>query len=326
MKKPKLSVGVPVFNGQKYLHQALDCLLAQDMEDFELIISDNGSTDESEAICREYARRDRRIRYIRSEQNHGATWNFRRVFDLAEGTYFKWAAADDECYPTMFRRCLETLEAADPSVVLVYPRFEFIDEEGTVAFGTRWDHIQTSASLPCVRLAHVLFHCLYGVAEYGIYRTAVLRRTRPYASLAADWIKLAELSLYGRIVEVPEVLLRPRVHASNSDKINPSWRQLLLWHDPCHPGYSRWMTYDLAIISEYLKSISVTPLNQMNRLSCYVTACTVPPVRGSYIWFINRYRWLLRVTGPLRIGLRKKTGWAWLSHVAGGNHSGTHPH
>jgi glycosyltransferase involved in cell wall biosynthesis len=89
--KPRLSIGMPVFNGEKYLKEALDSILAQTYSDFELLISDNASTDRTEQICREYAAKDRRIRYYRNEKNIGAPKNFNRVFELSSGKYFRWA-------------------------------------------------------------------------------------------------------------------------------------------------------------------------------------------------------------------------------------------
>src|ERR1700755_2990081 len=132
MRKPTLSVGLPVYNGERYLARAIDSLLNQDFEDFELIISDNGSSDRTEAICREAAARDPRVCYFRSEQNRGATWNFRRVFELSQGEFFKYAAYDDECYPTMLRRCMEAMVEGGPDVALVYTRSETIDEDSAV--------------------------------------------------------------------------------------------------------------------------------------------------------------------------------------------------
>src|SRR5262245_45018612 len=97
---PRVSIGLPIFNGEKYVAQAFDSILAQTYADFELIISDNASTDQTEAICQAYANRDRRIRYYRNNRNLGAAANYNRVFDLSTGVYFKWAAHDDIVLPT----------------------------------------------------------------------------------------------------------------------------------------------------------------------------------------------------------------------------------
>jgi glycosyltransferase involved in cell wall biosynthesis len=92
---PTVSIGMPVYNGATFIRESLDSLLAQSFTDFELIISDNGSIDHTEAICREYAQNDTRVRYIRHDRNHGACANFKFVFNKSVGKYFMWAAADD---------------------------------------------------------------------------------------------------------------------------------------------------------------------------------------------------------------------------------------
>jgi glycosyltransferase involved in cell wall biosynthesis len=94
---PLVSVGLPVYNGERYLSRALDSILEQSLSDFELIISDNASSDTTEAICRDYARRDPRIRYVRQRENLGAPRNWNFVVHEARGRYFKWASASDYC-------------------------------------------------------------------------------------------------------------------------------------------------------------------------------------------------------------------------------------
>lgn len=107
--KPLVSIGMPVYNGERYIRQALDSLLAQDYANFELIISDNVSTDGTQGICLEYAARDERIRYYRNETNLGALRNFNRVFELSSGKYFMWAAHDDVWNPAYVQEVLALL-------------------------------------------------------------------------------------------------------------------------------------------------------------------------------------------------------------------------
>src|SRR5687767_6137887 len=116
MPEPALSIGLPVYNGERYLREAIGSILSQDFTDFELIISDNASTDGTAAICAFYAARDARIRYHRSETNLGAAPNHRRVFELARAPFFKWAAHDDSGSPQLLERCVQTMYAARPSV------------------------------------------------------------------------------------------------------------------------------------------------------------------------------------------------------------------
>src|SRR3954470_1068595 len=94
-RRPRVSIGLPVYNGQRFLAPAVSSLLAQTFADFELVICDNASTDDTEAICRRFAERDPRVRYHRNEQNVGAAPNFNRALALSTGQYFKWAAHDD---------------------------------------------------------------------------------------------------------------------------------------------------------------------------------------------------------------------------------------
>src|SRR5246127_102134 len=127
---PLVSVGLFVYNGERYIEETLDSILSQTFIDFELIISDNASTDRTGEIALSYAKRDDRIRYYRSEKNMGAGWNVRRVYELATGKYFKQAAADDMLEPDFLRLCVEALEN-DPSCVVAYTRTKEVDENGT---------------------------------------------------------------------------------------------------------------------------------------------------------------------------------------------------
>ena len=118
---PRISIGLPVYNGERYLETALDSLLRQTCTDFELIISDNASSDGTEAICRRYAHRDPRVLYHRSERNRGASWNHNHVVEFARAPYFKWAAHDDVCAPEFLERCAGVLDG-HPAVILCYPQ------------------------------------------------------------------------------------------------------------------------------------------------------------------------------------------------------------
>ena len=118
--RPRVTIGIAVYNGAKYLDQAIQSVLAQTFTDFELIISDNASTDSTEDVCREYAARDPRVRYTRSARDLGPAENYNRCFRAARGEYFKWHAHDDVCLPTFLERCVATLDAA-PGAVLCMP-------------------------------------------------------------------------------------------------------------------------------------------------------------------------------------------------------------
>lgn len=107
--RPFVSIGMPVYNGERYIRQALDSLLAQTFTDYEIVVSDNASTDATGVICREYEKRDSRIRYVRQPKNLGAARNFKYVLDQATG-YFMWAACDDVRSPDFIEINLRFLQ------------------------------------------------------------------------------------------------------------------------------------------------------------------------------------------------------------------------
>jgi len=142
---PKISVGMPVYNGESYLEDAIDCVLNQTDEDFVLIISDNASSDRTEEICRGIAAKDRRVVYSRNAKNIGAASNYNHVFELASGPYFRWFNADDLCAPNLHEECLAALEH-DPEAVLSYGKTTFIDQDGATT-GQYEDHLDLGQDL-----------------------------------------------------------------------------------------------------------------------------------------------------------------------------------
>lgn len=296
MQNPRISLGLPVYNGEKYLRFALDSIMQQDYTDFELIISDNASNDATQEICRSAAANDRRIRYYRNETNIGACPNFNRVFELAHGEYFKWVAHDDEFYPSLLRRCFETFTRSAENVVVVCARSEIINESGRVLFDSG-SGVGSSHPRPSVRLTRFfLFHA--GAHPFwGLIRSDALRQTRMMRSLEeADLVLLSELVLLGNIVEIPDVLYRMRYHSGQAVAINRTRRQLLIWTDARRVKdglvLPRWLHRNI----EFFKSIYYIPLPRLERLRCCVVAVAVP------FW-----RWILNQTGPLRqrLGLVK---------------------
>lgn len=211
--RPRLTIGVPVYNGERFLATCLDSLLAQTYRDFELIISDNASTDGTREIAEAYAARDRRIRYVRQPRNQGVAANFQCLVRLARGEFFRWAAADDSCAPRFLERCVAALDD-QPDAVLAYPKTRIIDETGRVVEDYE-DRLGLHSVLPSDRFRECYARLRLCNAQYGIIRTAVLRRTggqRSYPS--SDIVLLAELALRGRFVEVPERLFYRRFHSS----------------------------------------------------------------------------------------------------------------
>jgi glycosyltransferase involved in cell wall biosynthesis len=198
----RVSIGLTVYNSERYLPAALESLLSQRFEDFELIISDNASNDGTEAICLEFIARDHRVRYVRNRVNVGVAANFNQAFRLSSGEFFKWAAYDDICGPDLLSRCVEVLDG-DPGAVIVYPRVATIDQDGRVT-GERDPGPDMTSLDPAVRFSTLMRHPFWATSMFGVIRSSVLARTGLMRSNAAcDHVLLAELSLYGKFVELP---------------------------------------------------------------------------------------------------------------------------
>jgi glycosyltransferase involved in cell wall biosynthesis len=201
---PTVSIGIPVFNGGKTLRQALDSLLAQTFTDFEVVISDNASGDETQKICEEYAAADPRIRYYRNERNLGARANFNRVFELSRGEFFRWNSHDDWVAPTFLERCLDALRG-DPRAAACLTGMCRVREDGSVKGIWRADEWAGSKS-QFKRYHDSLWRMPY-YPIYGMFRTSALRQTDLLPnSPTPDRITLVQASLIGRFRHVDEML------------------------------------------------------------------------------------------------------------------------
>jgi len=228
----RVSIGVPVYNGERYLSAALDSLLTQTYEDFELIICDNASTDRTGEIARSYAAKDQRVRYARNEKNLGASRNYGRTFALSSGEYFRWAPADDLSGPEFLARCVEVLDR-EPRAVLAYPKTSFIDEHGR-CYAEYDDGLHLQSPRPSERFRLLLQRLGYVNALYGLMRADVVRRTRPLGTYPGwDVVFLADLSLYGTFWEIPEVLFYRRFHPGASSSMDRV--QIRAFLDPDRP-------------------------------------------------------------------------------------------
>jgi glycosyltransferase involved in cell wall biosynthesis len=298
LSKPTITIGLPVYNGENFLHAAIESVLSQDFEDFELIISDNASQDGTAAMCERYATADKRIHYHRCETNNGGAWNYNRVFELATGKYFKWQAHDDVCLPGFFRRCVEVFDQAPPSVVVVYPRTAVIDEEGKLIPTYHPESLETKAPRPHDRLAFVLRSMSMVCAQFGLIRPEALRKTRLFdRMIAADWVLMAELAMLGEFWEVPETLFHRRVHPGISTKANRDAKTLLQWWDPSRKNYGSFVSPMMRLGWEYLRSVRQMPLEQPEKLFCYATALSVWYVRQFRDWGGRYKRRLFRPAG-----------------------------
>ena len=208
---PRVSVAIPVYNGEAYLAQTIESILGQTFRDLELIVSDNGSTDRTREIVASYAARDARVRVVRSEQNRGAAWNYRRSFELACGEYFRWAPADDLFAPDSVAVCVAALDA-NPDAVLCYPKTDFVDGQGKV-IRSYDDNLDLRSPDPAERLGRAMLQIGFVNVIYGLMRTASLAKTRLMGTfVGADEVLVFELALQGKFLELPTSRFFRRIH------------------------------------------------------------------------------------------------------------------
>jgi glycosyltransferase involved in cell wall biosynthesis len=206
--QPLVSIGMPVYNDHAFLRQTLDCLLNQDLTDFELVISDNASTDATEEICREYASKDRRVRYYRNESNIGAARNFNAVLGLCSGKYFCWAASHDLWEPAFLSACVGALER-DSTAVLAFPEADYVEEDGR-SFMTFHPMLDTRGLQP-FRAFHVVLWDPYRYQVYGVMRREAGLALGGFGpGFAPDVVFLVKLALIGGFVPVPGMLFHLR--------------------------------------------------------------------------------------------------------------------
>ncbi len=262
----RVTIALPVYNGENFIEAALDSILQQTYDEFELLISDNGSTDGTREICLRYAAQDSRIRYVRSDVNRGAGWNYENARALARGTdYFKWAAHDDIIAPTFLERCVAALDA-DPDAVLAFSGVAAIDAEGNVIRLKR-RQVEALRPRPSERFRGVICTDADPEAVFGLMRVDALVNTRGQGDyVASDRVLLAELALQGTFHEVPEVLLFNRDHPSRSVRITGGdFRQLTSWFAPDKPEQfmPNWRLW-----REYAHAARHTPISFAERVRC----------------------------------------------------------
>lgn len=214
---PTITVGMPVYNGEEFLEQAIESVLQQTFEDFEFFISDNASTDRTEEICRDYAATDARISYLRNDENIGAAGNYNRLFEAGSATYFRWMNADDVAEKNLHQCCLNALQE-NPDAVLAYGQTQIIDQHG-VATKFYKDNLDLQQNQPSERFIQFFKNVGLTNIIYGLMRRDALAQTSLMGdgSLpAVDVRMMAELSLIGKFIEIPELLFYRRMHQNAS--------------------------------------------------------------------------------------------------------------
>lgn len=274
---PRLTIGLPVYNGERYLAQAIDALLGQTYENFELIISDNASIDATAEICRSYERADSRVRYSRRPSNIGAAPNHNFLVREARGELFKWAGADDLFARDLLERCIGILDEY-PEVVLAHSWTGAIDGTNNVTQTLEYP-LATDASAAPERFRSMLFgdgNADSGMIRaddmYGVMRTRVLRRVAPQNSFYhADRVFMTEVALHGPFRQIPDWLYFRRNHSNRPQYASPTIQGWCANMDPRRRN--KWLNPAPRLLAEFLlgyaTAIYRSPLSAADRVKCY---------------------------------------------------------
>jgi glycosyltransferase involved in cell wall biosynthesis len=262
-KDPLVSIGLPIYNGQDYMRQSIDSLLNQTYKNIELIITDNDSDDDTEAICREYARKDPRVRYYRNEKNIGGANNHNKTFKLSEGKYFRWAAHDDICHPQLIEKCVEVLENK-PEVVLCYSNVVSIDKDGNQLSVTARNNAKSPK--PHIRFISIASSNDYCEETYGLIRANIFAKSQLQKNYTgSDRTLMCELSLYGPFHEIQEPLFFKRFHPGN---VYQDWRTRMAWFHP-DIGSKIYLPFWIQFV-DYLRTIKRVPVSAYVKFRCYL--------------------------------------------------------
>lgn len=272
----RVSFGIPVHNGERFLAAALTSIQEQDLPDIEIVVSDNGSTDGTEELCRAAAAGDDRIRYVRSPTNRGGAWNYDRVWELCTAPYFSWMAADDVKLPGFASACLAALD--DPAAVFACPRTQLIDADGVVFEDLNDENLGVDAATPARRVRNLL-RTQASHLMYGVIRTEVLRATRGLLPMVGDdMVLLTELLCRGRMATVDTRLFWQRRH---HDQGSAQADAQVKWHDP--DASVAFSFPQLRLNAELYRAVALADLPAAERVRCWAEiapAWVLPRWRG----------------------------------------------
>jgi glycosyltransferase involved in cell wall biosynthesis len=264
---PVASVGMPVYNGEKYLEVALSSVLAQTLDDLEIIICDNASTDRTAEICQDYAARDRRIRYFRNPQNLGAAPNYNLALSHARGRYFKWLAHDDRMTPSYLAKTSRVLDERTDAL-LCNSVVSYIDQNGAPIGLYNSGLALADSPSASARFAWMVLHSHSCVDFFGLIRRDTLVRSLQHGSFhGADRALLAQLAIRGRLIQLPAPLVEMREHPNRYTRQNVSSADRAAWHDASKRGKITFPTWRL--YAEYLKMVRTERMLPKERAGCY---------------------------------------------------------
>lgn len=302
MNKPLVSIGLPVFNGANYIEEAIQSILDQEYQNWELVIFDNASTDTTETIVQSFIELDSRIHYYRQAENLGAVPNFNDTFHRSYGKYFKWFAHDDRLHPQYLSRCVEVLEQ-DPGVSLCHSWVEVLDPKGCV-LEERGPYLPAADSqqLP-TRIGAIIHNDRECYDIFGVTRREILQKTglfEPY--IASDRVLRLKIGLTGRYYEVPAFLTQIRDHPSRSTRAMPAHHQRARWFHT--KNRENWLFPHWRILGEYARCLFQTPSTRLSIFCWWQLA----------LWLVTSWNWA-RLIADVIIAVSPRS-WKLLMSVA----------
>jgi glycosyltransferase involved in cell wall biosynthesis len=289
----RVSIGMPVWNGEAFVAEAIESVLAQTYGDFELLISDNCSTDATAEICQTYMKRDARINYIRQETNIGAAANHNEVFRRSSGRYFKWACHDDVLAPEFIQESVRVLDE-DETVVLCSPATVLINEDGSRvcyspeyhammdSYGRKWPitpekNPQLMSNDPANRFAALLLNTSMCLEIYGLIRRSALEKTRlmPH-HVGGDKVVLAELCLMGRFYLLQNSLFYRRCHPGQFSSARSGSYQAKWFSGKKDHIFGQ----QIRLLTEYSRAVLAAALVPEQRYRCFSAICRRAVTRG----------------------------------------------
>lgn len=266
LSNTRVSIGMPIYNAERYLEETLDSVLNQSYQNFVLYISDNASTDRTQEICEAYASKDKRIKYIRNPENVGAAMNYERCYEPATTEYFRWQNADDPIEPELIQQCVTALDN-NPDAVLAYGEANIIDENGNL-IRKHLNKLDAAQDSPSERFKSALGRVGIQNQMYGLIRRNHLANTaRMKGYVAADLNLVTELSLYGKFIRLPDVLFNRRMHPECSSwERADSERQKNFWD----PSKRKLVLQTWRSILEHFKAISRSPISSADKRAAYM--------------------------------------------------------
>ncbi len=264
---PLVSVGLPVFNGENYVAQAIGSVLTQTLTDFEVVVQDNASTDRTAEICRQFAALDSRVRYFRNPRNLGAAPNYNLAFSIARGRYFKWLAHDDRIEPGYLAATTRALDER-PDAVLCNTVVRYIDANSEVIGLYDSGLARADVAKPAERFARTVLSSHSCVDFFGMIRRDAMKGSLLHGSFhGADRAFLAQMALRGKFVQLAEPLVEMREHDNRYTRRQGRATERRAWHNASLRGRITFPTWRL--YAEYMKLVRHEKLSAGERARCY---------------------------------------------------------